>query len=38
MKKVLLTKPTLHYQSKVDTLYEQTIVLELGKIADNGAL
>ena len=38
MKKVLLTKPTLHYQSKVDTLYEQTIALELGKIADNGAL
>ena len=38
MKKNLLTNPTLHYQSKVDTLYEQTIELELGKIADNGAL
>ena len=38
MKKNLLTNPTLHYQSKVDTLYEQTIELELGKITDNGAL
>ena len=38
MKKSLLTKPTLHYQSDVATLYDQTISLSLGKMVDNGAL
>ena len=38
MKKILLTKPTIHYQSTVATLYDQTISLSLGKMVDNGAL
>jgi phosphoenolpyruvate carboxykinase (ATP) len=38
MNKNLLTKPTIHYQSSVEALYEQTTSLGLGKVVDNGAL
>ena len=38
MKQNLLTNPTIHYQTTVDALYEQTVSLGLGKIVDNGAL
>ena len=38
MKRNLLTKPTIHYQSSVEALYEQTTSLGLGKVVDNGAL
>lgn len=38
MQQFLLTKPTLHYQTTVTALYDQTTALELGKITDNGAL
>jgi phosphoenolpyruvate carboxykinase (ATP) len=38
MKQNLLTNPTIHYQTTVDALYEQTVSLGLGIIVDNGAL
>jgi phosphoenolpyruvate carboxykinase (ATP) len=38
MKENLLKNPTIHYQTTVDALYEQTVSLGLGKIVDNGAL
>lgn len=38
MKRNLLTKPTIHYQSSVEAFYEQTTSLGLGKVVDNGAL
>lgn len=38
MKQNLLKNPTIHYQTTVDALYEQTVSLGLGKIVDNGAL
>jgi phosphoenolpyruvate carboxykinase (ATP) len=38
MKECLLIKPTIHYQTAVEILYEQSTTLGLGKIADNGAL
>jgi phosphoenolpyruvate carboxykinase (ATP) len=38
MKQNLLTTPTIHYQTTVDALYEQTTSRGLGKIVDNGAL
>ena len=38
MKQNLLKNPTIHYQTTVDALYEQTVSLGLGIIVDNGAL
>ncbi len=38
MSNFILSKPVLHYQNTVEELVNQTIVLGLGKIADNGAL
>ena len=38
MNQRLLTKPTIHYQTDVAGLYDQTIALGLGRLADNGAL
>ncbi|MFZ4103316.1 MAG: phosphoenolpyruvate carboxykinase (ATP) [Sediminibacterium sp.] len=38
MKENLLTAPSIHYQTTVDALYEQTTSHGLGKIVDNGAL
>jgi phosphoenolpyruvate carboxykinase (ATP) len=38
MNQNLISQPTIHYQTPVAALYEQTIALGLGKIADNGAL
>ncbi len=38
MQHFILAQPTIHYQSKVEDLVQQTIELGLGKLADNGAL
>ena len=38
MNKNLLTKATIHYQTTVETLYEEITSSGIGKIVDNGAL